>query len=187
MKITFIDINPPLIYAWKTEGLTAFQGDLFSIDADAVVSPGNSFGFMDGNVDLRISHALGWHVMERLQETIRRDFDGELLVGQAVSIPTDHPTFKYVISAPTMRIPLIITDPIDIYLATRAAVRSAKKIGLDSLNFTGMGTGCGRVRPDVAANMMRKGMEHGLTPPAFPTGWKQAQRDHFAWKHELGL
>lgn len=169
-----------MVVAWKAA--TDFEGtcgDLFSYDADAVVSPANSFGFMDGNADYFISQRLGWDVMQRLQAEIRGYYDGELLVGQAVAIATSDPVFRYVISAPTMTVPIIIEDYNAIYLAARAAVRKALALNLDSLIFTGMGTGCGQVPYKIAAHMMAEGIRDALNPPTFPASWGEAQQRHF--------
>ena len=42
----------------------------------------------------------------------------ELLVGAAIVVPTYHQWIPYLIVAPTMRVPGIITDPVDVMLAT---------------------------------------------------------------------
>ncbi|GHU70120.1 hypothetical protein FACS189450_04050 [Spirochaetia bacterium] len=41
-------------------------GDIFDIKADAIISPANSFGFMDGGIDLAYSKYFGW----KLQKTL---------------------------------------------------------------------------------------------------------------------
>ena len=180
LTIVLCDRDPGMCVAWKQEtGLPAILGDVFGIEAEAVVSPANSFGFMDGNVDYRISERLGWDVQKQLQSDIREMYDGELLVGQAHAVPTNDPVYKWVISAPTMRVPKNILDPTDVYLAARAAVRCALRIGASSLIFTGMGTGCGGVAHRTAAKLMDAGINAALTPPAFPSSWRKAQSEHF--------
>ncbi len=59
----------------------------------------------------------------RVQMVIRLQKFQELLVGSAVVVPTYHEVIRFLIVAPTMRVPKIITDPADVMLATRAAVR----------------------------------------------------------------
>lgn len=165
--------------AWKiTTGLPAYQGDLFAVETDAVVSPANSFGFMDGGVDWRITQFLGPSIQEILQAWLRSQPIPELPVGMAVSIDTEHPVWKYVIAAPTMRVPRLITDPRDIYIAARAATVTAKNLGLDSLTFPGMGTGCGNIAPMVAAKMMYEGILHAFDPPPFPETIREAVVNH---------
>jgi O-acetyl-ADP-ribose deacetylase (regulator of RNase III) len=44
----------------------------------------------------------------------------------------------------------------------------------------GMGTGCGRVLPGVAARAMKAGIETGLRDmPYRPYSWQEAQERHF--------
>jgi O-acetyl-ADP-ribose deacetylase (regulator of RNase III) len=66
-------------------------GDILEFPADAIVSPANSFGFMDGGIDRLYSEYFGWHVQDRLRALLRDDYDGELPIGLAVIIETDHP------------------------------------------------------------------------------------------------
>jgi hypothetical protein len=59
LQLALVDIAAPvadaLSAAVTAAGLNDVEvvcGSLFDVDADAVVSPGNSLGFMDGGVDL---------------------------------------------------------------------------------------------------------------------------------------
>jgi O-acetyl-ADP-ribose deacetylase (regulator of RNase III) len=146
---------------------------------DAVVSPANSFGFMDGGVDWAYLQFFGMELQRRVQVIIRLQKFQELLVGSAVVAPTYHAAIPYLIVAPTMRVPKIITDPADIMLATRAAVRVADDFRFGHIVMPGMGTGCGQVLPGVAARAMRAGIEAGLRDmPYRPCGWQEAQERH---------
>ena len=118
---------------------------------------------MDGGIDAHYTARFGTGVQERLRAEIKESLLGELLVGQAKAISTDLPdnggVIKWVISAPTMRVPMQIVDPIDIFLACRAAVYAAvSKPDIAVLAFPGMGTGCGAVAPPVAAKAMLNGI-----------------------------
>jgi len=181
MKITVCDLSPSLAAAWPATSLeiTALTGSILEIPCDAVVSPANSFGFMDGGVDYAYSRRFGWGVQERLQNEIRRLPFGELLVGQALLVATNDQDIRYVISAPTMRVPRRILDPMDVYLASRAAIKCAVDAGLDHIAFPGMGTGCGDLSFDVAARAMALGIEAGYRGEEFPGSWQQAQAKHF--------
>lgn len=88
-----------------------------------------------------INH-FGWQMQHRLQALINVDYDGELLVGQAAIIKTlspddkkdafENPKFnegkliKYLISAPTMRVPMDVIHSVNAYLAFRAVIRAGK-------------------------------------------------------------
>src|SRR5438874_561559 len=98
----------------------AIAGDYFQRPADAIVSPANSFGIMDGGLDLAIRDELGFSVERKLQEVIVEQHHGELPVGCAEIIETDDSRWKYMIAAPTMRVPEPIPFTINAYLAFRA-------------------------------------------------------------------
>jgi len=151
--------------------------------ADAVMSPANSFGFMDGGVDWAYLQFFGIELQRRLQMVIRLQKFQELLVGAAVAVPTYHEAIPFLIAAPTMRVPKIIDDPADIMLATRAAIRVATDFRFSHIVMPGMGTGCGRVAPDIAARAMRAGIEAALREmPYRPLSLQEAQERHFGLK-----
>ena len=106
---------------------------------------------------------------------------GELLVGQAIAVRMGDGPTSCLIVAPTMRVPMRITDPADVYLATRAAVRCAHDLNLESLAMPGMGTGCGAVPPAVAAEAMMRGIMHALAPPQ-PESMDEATRLHWEFQ-----
>ena len=195
MKINLVDQNTHMCAAWnrtfKTvyendmDAINIYHGDFFDPETDAVVSPANSFGFMDGGLDYYISTTLGWHVQQRVQKEIVKNFNGELLVGQALSVLThksmdDDPPIKYVISAPTMRVPMILgTNTVNVYLATKAALIEAKKIGANTVTFSGMGTGVGQVPYSICAHQMRVAYDEVIGEEnMFPLSWDQAQKMH---------
>jgi hypothetical protein len=86
-------------------------------------------------------------------------------------------------AAEKMRVPKVITDPADIMLATRAAVRMAGDFRFNHIVMPGMGTGCGQMLPGVAARAMRAGIEAALRDiPHRPFSWQEAQERHFQLK-----
>jgi O-acetyl-ADP-ribose deacetylase (regulator of RNase III) len=175
------------------DGVAVHRGSILDLDVDAVVSPANGFGFMDGGIDLLYSRAFGWNVQERLQRAIRERHHGELLVGAAEIVETGHPRISYVIAAPTMRVPMILRDSVNPYLAARAALllvrhgRFAEGAlagepiarAVETVAFPGLGTGVGRVGPATCARQVRAAIEevaHGRS--TFPTSWADAQARH---------
>ena len=137
------------------------HGDIFDLAATAIVSPANSFGFMDGGIDLIYSHRFGWGLQARLQELLRAEHDGELPVGQAVVVPTGDEAVPLLISAPTMRIPMDVSETVNAYLAFRAAIRVARRHNASGVGPTietvlcpGLGTAVGRMAPEVCARQM---------------------------------
>jgi O-acetyl-ADP-ribose deacetylase (regulator of RNase III) len=137
------------------------QGDIFEHTADAVVSPANSFGYMDGGIDLVYSMYFGWELEARLKALLSERHYGELPVGQAVVLPTGHAFIPFLVSAPTMRVPSIISGTANVYLALRAALiavlthNNAAEAPIRSLLVPGFGTGVGKMPAERAAAQMR--------------------------------
>jgi O-acetyl-ADP-ribose deacetylase (regulator of RNase III) len=169
VKIFLRDRKPELTEAWGEyfAGVAEVEvstGDIFAdisgVRADAIVSPANSFGFMDGGIDLAYSEHFGWDLQERLQTILRSDHDGELPVGQAVIVKTHHSAIKYLISAPTMRVPMPVADTVNAYLAFRAALQAAREYNrsrpgaIESILCPGLGTTTGRISPERCARQM---------------------------------
>jgi O-acetyl-ADP-ribose deacetylase (regulator of RNase III) len=197
MKIILVDYQESLIQAWQnvfenTDNVIVKCQSIFDMQSDAIVSPANSFGYMDGGLDLSISQFFGWHVQERLQELIRSKYHGELLVGQAEIVETDHADIPYVISAPTMRVPMILGETtVNVYLAmraillliTQATFEDGTEINsaVETVAIPGMGTGVGRVPPEVCANQMKTAFEEVIEKGEkynFPNSWHEAQMRH---------
>ena len=84
------------------------HGSILDAQADAIVSPANSFGFMDGGIDALYSQSFGWRVQERRRLAIADRHHGALIVGAAEIVETDAPIIGYVIAAPTMRVPMAL-------------------------------------------------------------------------------
>jgi O-acetyl-ADP-ribose deacetylase (regulator of RNase III) len=107
--------------------VTIAVGDILETNVDAILSPANSFGFMDGGIDLLYSRFFGWELQDALQERIASEYDGELPVGQAILLPTGHKAIGFLVSAPTMRVPAVIDGTVNVYLAFRAALLAVQR------------------------------------------------------------
>lgn len=159
------DINPALVAAWTNYFAEIPQvqpsvGDIFGVQADAIISPANSFGFMDGGIDLVYSRRFGWQLQERLQQMLREQYDGELPVGMAVLLGTGDPELPYLISAPTMRVPEDVSATLNAYLAFRASLRAIAKHNaqfpgsIRRVICPGLGTATGQMSPEICARQM---------------------------------
>jgi O-acetyl-ADP-ribose deacetylase (regulator of RNase III) len=198
VNIILTSVEEGLADAWERfcgdlDFVTVHRGSIFDLSCDAVVSPANSFGFMDGGIDMLYTQHFGWHVQERLQEAIREGHHGELLVGAAEIVETDDPDLPFLVAAPTMRVPTILRDSVNPYLAARAALLLAahgtfargtyagEKIAgfVDSIAFPGLGTGVGRVGPNTCARQVRAAIDAVLLGrEVFPVSWVDAQHRH---------
>jgi O-acetyl-ADP-ribose deacetylase (regulator of RNase III) len=175
-KIILIDRSSALVDRWKEQfsdcpGVEAVAGDYFHRNADAIVSPANSFGIMDGGIDLAIRDQLGFTVEASLQAVIVEKHHGELPVGCAEIVPTGDPRWRYLVAAPTMRIPEPIPFTINSYLAFRAVLvavenhnKNAGRPEIDSLVCCGLGTGIGQVGVNKCAMQMRAAYQRMKTP-----------------------
>lgn len=187
-KINLIDINPAMLKAWNQYfhdisiiDVSIVSGDFFCVIADAVVSPGNSFGFMDGGLDAYITKKFGSHLQDNLQKKIKKLYNGELLVGQAITLETNNETFRYCIAAPTMRVPMILNiNTVNPYLASKAAFNVLKNNdNINTINISGLGTGVGRVDVDVCARQMYTAcIDVFNNQNNFPYSWYDAQISH---------
>jgi O-acetyl-ADP-ribose deacetylase (regulator of RNase III) len=73
------------------------QGNIFDVKAQAIVSPANSFGFMDGGIDLFYRDRFGKDVEKLVQKVIDLRYYGELPIGQATSVPMKGQDYKHLI------------------------------------------------------------------------------------------
>jgi len=179
-RILLVDHKPTLSKAWAEafediEGVSAHDGDFFDFPADAMVSPANSFGIMDGGLDLAIRDRLGWEVQHRVQREILARFHGELPVGAAVIVETGQGTWPWLVAAPTMRVPENVAGTLNPYLAFRAALLEVRALNasgaasIRSLLCPGLGTSIGGVDPVRCAVQMRMALRSVAGPPRIPS------------------
>ena len=138
------------------------DGDFLDVDADAIIVPGNSFGFLDGGLELRVCERHGLELQDRLRDRIRTDFAAELLVGQAV-IEDLGPSHPVVIYAPIWRTPQDIGSTVNVFLASKGAFQAlsdAERPDLKRIAAPPMGIDApGRMHPHVSARQFRYGYE----------------------------
>jgi O-acetyl-ADP-ribose deacetylase (regulator of RNase III) len=170
------------------------SGSILDVVGDAVVSPANSFGFMDGGIDALYTKHFGRKVQDRVRGEILKHHHGELLIGAAVIVPTDDEKIPFLIAAPTMRVPMILPkDTINPYLATRAVLLLIRygqftagqyagtpiRDHIRAVAFPGMGTGVGKVPAETAAHQVRRAIEqHHSERCVLPTSWAEASEEH---------
>ena len=168
LSVLLIDRNQPLVDAWD-EAFEAFdevearKADFFDHAADAVVSPANSFGFMDGGLDQYIMDTLSNQIEARVQAVVTKDFHGEVPVGNAFIVPTQREPWRFLVVAPTMRVPESCANTLNAYLAFRATLLSITKHNasapveeqIRSVAVPGLGTGIGGMEPRKCAAQMR--------------------------------
>ena len=166
LSIILGDKNPDLIAAWESQflGLADVSirgGNILLARADALVSPANSFGFMDGGIDESISQLFDRKIQAVVQDVIRSKHAGELLVGEAEIVATGFDQFKFLVCAPTMRVPQNVAGTVNAFLAMRATLlailRFNKEHGdsIKTVAIPGFCTGAGRMPFERCAGQMR--------------------------------
>ena len=166
-KLYLIDSKSELCDKWRQvfssyPEVEVLTGDYFQQSADAIVSPANSFGIMDGGLDLAIRNELGFQIEADIQDVILNKYHGEMPIGSAEIINTNHNKWSYLIAAPTMRIPENVAFTLNAYIAFRAILiaintfnQSKPKRAIKSLICSGLGTGVGSLEPVKSAAQMR--------------------------------
>ena len=130
-------------------------GDILELAHTAIVSPANSFGFMDGGIDLAYSNYFGPSVQEKVFRAISTRPEGLLPVGASLLVRTDNQKIPYLIVVPTMKLPGPVR-PQNCYHSMVAVLRIASQheAKLTHVFCPGLATGIGEVRPEAAAEEM---------------------------------
>lgn len=185
------DRNEKMIEAWKNtfRQNEVFQNNYVDVsisiehknsildlkDIDALVSPANSFGFMDGGIDQAYTDYFGKQLQEAVQNELAVNYGGELLVGNSFHINTNNEKFPHMIISPTMRVPEELAGTINVYLAMRATIKTAYFLLIENqkeyitVACSGFGTGVGRLDYQVASNQMFMGIQDFCKPKKFNT------------------
>ena len=190
-KLYLIDSKPELCEKWRQvfssyPEVEVLSGDYFQQSADAIVSPANSFGIMDGGLDLAIRNELGFQIETDIQEVILNKYHGEMPIGNAEIINTNHDRWSYMISAPTMRIPENINYTLNTYIAFRAILIAINNFNelvpkkpIKSLVCSGLGTEIGSMEPIKCAAQMRAAYKL-IKEPARISSFAEIHKSHLS-------
>lgn len=168
MRIQLCTLDEAMAEAWQVAfagtPVSVRVGDILAEPVDAVVSAANSFGIMDGGLDLHYARHFGENLERSLRERLAAEHDGELPVGQALIVPTGDAAIPWMVSAPTMRVPARIDRTVHVYLAFRAALRAVREHArgdapIGSLASPALGAGVGAMPFDRVARQMRAAYE----------------------------
>lgn len=184
MKVVLCDLNPRLVAEWqrvfgKTTNVECYCEDVFNHKADAIISPANSYGFMDGGIDLAYTRHFGPKLQQDLQIQIKQRPMKELLVGETIVLPTGNDDIPFLISAPTMRVPLDVSDTANPYLAFKASLITAKNKGFKTILCPGLGTLTGQVEAGDCARQMYSAYYDVFDKyPKYPKSIREAYMNH---------
>lgn len=160
MELWVVDIDSQLTDAWATEfanepNVNVRNGDILLLAENTIVSPANSYGWMDGGIDRAYTDYFGLQLQARLQAEIAERRGGKLDVGAALFLRTHDARIPYLISAPTMVNPGPV-GPENAFFAMLAALKVAALHAsvVTKLFCPGLATGIGEVAPRLAAREM---------------------------------
>lgn len=198
MKIVLTAIQDSFAKSWESycgdlDFVEIYKGSILDVDCDAVVSPANSFGFMDGGIDGVYMEYFGHEIQLKVRRQIFDHHHGELLVGAATIVETGSDRIPFLIAAPTMRVPMMLHESVNPYLAARAVFLLIKE-GIfqsgeyegeaiaDRVNmvaFPGLGTGVGRVGSKTCARQVRAAINDVILGNyTMPKSWAEASERH---------
>lgn len=181
LHVHLVDRWEPLTRAWSEvfaehDAVSVTEGDFFEHDADAMVSPANSFGIMDGGIDSAIRGALGGRIQTVVQAMILARYHGEMPIGCAEVVPTEHARWPYLVVAPTMRVPESVANTLNAYVAFRAILLAVRRHNdesaanpIRSVLVPGLGTGIGAMDARRCAAQMRMAFDQVSKPARIPS------------------
>jgi O-acetyl-ADP-ribose deacetylase (regulator of RNase III) len=169
MKLRFVDINP-LVAEALAESFSSHpevevrSGDILEEARHCLVSPANSFGFMDGGIDASYTAFFGLKLQSAVQAAISRRPEGMLPVGAALVVRTGHERIPFLIVAPTMETPGEVPAS-HAGRALRAVLRlmDAHPETGEDVYCPGLATHTGRVAPREASQSMLAAYEDWLS------------------------
>jgi O-acetyl-ADP-ribose deacetylase (regulator of RNase III) len=160
MQLHLVDINAELVDAWREafadqDAVAVHHNDILAVARGSLVSPANSYGFMDGGIDEAYRDHFGLTLEQRVQEAVGRRVEGYLPVGASLAVPTGRSDVPWLIVAPTMRMP----EPVPASHAYRALRAVLRLVDADpdrhrEVYCPGLATGTGRVPAGEAAKEM---------------------------------
>jgi O-acetyl-ADP-ribose deacetylase (regulator of RNase III) len=170
LALVLCAVEEPLARAWadavaERRDVWVHHGSVLDVDAQAVVSPANSYGWMRGGIDAVYAREFP-SAEQHVRSAVLAYHGGELPVGQALIVSTDAESPAWLISAPTMREPgsVLPPDTVHPYLAARAVFRLWSDGRLEddrpvrqvvrTIALPGLGTGVGGVAPETCARQV---------------------------------
>ena len=198
MQIILAALKSSLAKAWTSlcgdlDFVKVHQGSILDVQCDAIVSPANSFGFMDGGIDSVYMDYFGSEIQLKVRRQIFDHHHGELLVGAATIVETSDEHIPFLIAAPTMRVPMFLHESVNPYLAARAVLLlikhgkflagqyEGKRISdyVKVVAFPGLGTGVGRITARICACQVRAAIDDVvLERYQMPQSWAEASEKH---------
>ena len=175
MQLHLVDTNLSIIDAFKKHfpsEVIITHGKFEDIkEYDCLVSAANSFGIMDGGIDLAIRNYFGQQIQTKVQKIISKEYFGEQPIGTSFIVETGSKEHPYLAHSPTMTVPMDISQTLNVYHAMMATLQAIAKFNLkankkrkkiNTVVCCGLGTLTGRMLPDVASHQMSSAYKNFL-------------------------
>ena len=137
-------------------------GNPLAFDIDAVVSPANTKGIMNGGYDAVLRRYFGVGI----EYIVKQYFDKfKLDVGEAIAVKTGHSKVEWLIVTPTVS---VTGDGLSghatiSYSCAYNAVKAAHEKGVKYLGMTGLGSGVGGLDRRISAKQQVQGILDALS------------------------
>lgn len=169
MDIILFDVNSKMTECWKKDFadkknvfvLNAEFAEIMrgtNLDIDMVVSAANSFGIMDGGLDLAYREYFGKSLQDEVQSEIQKQYLGEQPVGTSMTINIPGFSGIKLCHTPTMRTPQPV-DPRVVYSAMRSTLVEAYKCGARAVMIPAFAHMTGRVDAYLVSTLMLRAYE----------------------------
>ena len=163
MKVLIADHNKSTIASLQ-ECNPSFEveaGNPLAFDIDAVVSPANTMGIMNGGYDAVLRRYFGVEIEYTVQKYLAKY---NIDVGQAIAVKTGHSKVHWLIVTPTVSVTgegLSGHESVS-YACAYNAVKVAHQRGVKYLGMTGLGSGVGGLDRRVSVRQQFQGIEDAL-------------------------
>ena len=136
-------------------------GNPLAFDIDAVVSPANTKGIMNGGYDAVLRRFFGVTIEYLVQQYLEKF---NIDVGQAIAVKTGHPKVHWLIVTPTVSVTgegLSGHESVS-YASAYNAVKVAHEKNVKYLGMTGLGSGVGGLDRRISAKQQSQGIQDAL-------------------------
>jgi len=161
MKLHLVDTMPEMVTAWDrvffdTPDVEIHHGNILDFAEDTIVSPANSYGYMDGGIDKVYRDHFGIKIEQTVQNAIIKTGESYLPVGSSLIVRTGNSKVPLMIIAPTMFLPEAV-KPQNCFYAMSAILNAYNKNqeNIKNIYCPGLGTGVGQVEPIESAKEMK--------------------------------
>lgn len=197
MDLLLIDQDAAMCQAWiehfgelpaaHQSRYTILNGYIEDMDTfDALVIPGNSFGFMDSGISRAATAMFGDTLPQSVRNCIDDEYLGEQPVGTALIVRTGHTWHPYVVHTPIMRYPMRTAHMDYAYKSTWAALLAVRHHNrhadqhamppIETVAVVGMRASVGESPVQQVARQMALAFRNFLQPPERVTWHMAANR-----------